>query len=231
MLSSHIKRFEESLFMSAIFSLIFWAIIIYAFIQWRRNVKAGIKMPIKTKLTLIGVAFLSLILFGITNPVQNTSKSSSTVEETTKNEPKSRSSVKKETVATSSSAPSSSSSHKSTNPTKSDLKDLNNWFKNEYTDEQTAAYQADGNEYFGTPEYIKAMVFKGFTVESGELTAVINNNQLKAENLTQKEVANFAFNVILPDYKGKLPKFKNTNDDGSLKDDVLKNPQYYSTLE
>lgn len=111
-----------------------------------------------------------------------------------------------------------------------DIEALNNWINNDYQKEQEDKYKAEGHEYFGTPEYIKTIAFKGFTEENGELTAIVNNNQIKAENLTQKEVANFAFNVILPDYKGKLPKFKNTNNDGSLNDDVLKNPQRYSTL-
>lgn len=70
-----------------------------------------------------------------------------------------------------------------------------------------------------------------FIIQNGELTAVINNNRLKSEHLTQKEVANFAFEEVYSLYEGKLPKYKNLTSNDSLIEDVMKSPEYYSKLE
>lgn len=70
-----------------------------------------------------------------------------------------------------------------------------------------------------------------FIIQNSELTAVINNNRLKSEHLTQKEVANFAFEEVYSLYEGKLPKYKNLTSNDSLIEDVMKSPEYYSKLE
>lgn len=134
------------------------------------------------------------------------------------------------TAKTSSKNTNSSSSSSSTENQNS-LDALNDWYKNHYTNEQTEEYSKDNKEYFGTKFYRMGLVFKGFKTENNELTAIINNNQLKAEGFSQKETANYAFNMVLTDYKGKMPNYKNIKSDGTLADDILVHPEYYSTLE
>lgn len=135
------------------------------------------------------------------------------------------------TTAKSSDNYSDKSSSSSSNENKSSLNALNDWYKNNYANEQTTEYSKDNKEYFGTKFYRMGLVFKGFKEENNELTAIINNNQLKAEDFTQKEISNFAFNMVLTDYKGNMPNYKNIKSDGSVADDVWVHPEYYSTLE
>ncbi|KAA8371134.1 hypothetical protein FE410_05440 [Leuconostoc carnosum] len=126
---------------------------------------------------------------------------------------------------------SDSSSSSSSTENQSSLDAINDWYKNHYANEQTEEYSKDNKEYFGTRFYRMGLVFKGFKTENNELTAIINNNQLKAEGFTQKQIANYAFNMVLTDYKGKVPNNKNIEPDGRVADDVLVHPEYYSTLE
>ncbi|TYC48785.1 hypothetical protein ESZ50_07870 [Weissella muntiaci] len=111
-----------------------------------------------------------------------------------------------------------------------ELRSLNNWYKNSYTEEQAKLYSEEGKDYYSTNYVVKETVVHGFTVDDGNIVVQISNNQLSAEKVKQKDIANFGMNVVLPDYKGNLNIFKNVNKDGSLKDDVLLNPMNYSTL-
>lgn len=169
------------------------------------------------KKTIAVIVVFIVLMIGVFNMSGNNNKS-------TTNKSSSSTNV---TSAESSSDKSSSSN----NENKNLLNALNDWYKNNYTNEQTAEYSKDNKEYFGTKFYRMGLVFKGFKEENNELTAIINNNQLKAEGFTQKEIANFAFNMVLTDYKGTMPNYKNLKSDGSVADDILIHPEYYSTLE
>jgi hypothetical protein len=210
--------------MSSLFTVIFIASIVWFFIARRKDKKVNGKITNNTWYILILTA-VSFIFVGITTPTQNiqTNKSSS---KSTITSSSNKALSKK--VSSSSSSKQKNKINKSTKD--SQLQALNDWYKNDYDDEQDEAYQKDGKEYFGTKEYIMSTVLKGFTVESNELYAVIDYNRLKAEKLTQKEVANFAFNVVYTDYSGHL-HYDNLNTDGSIKQDVMIHPDYYSTLE
>lgn len=113
---------------------------------------------------------------------------------------------------------------------KQEINSLNDWYKNSYTEEQAKLYSDDGKDYYSTDYIVKETALHGFTISNGNIIAQLSNNQLKAEGFKQKEIANFAMNIVLPDYKGNLSMFKNVNKDGSLKDDVLLYPMNYSTL-
>lgn len=217
--------------MSSLFTLIFIASIVWFFIARRKDKKSNGKITKNTWYILILTA-VSFILVGVTAPKQNTqvsessstaSKKSASDDSITKNDskktPSSRSTSKKQSNA------------KSANKINTQLTLFNEWYKNNYYDEQEATYKKDGNEYFGTKEQIMETALVGFKIENGDLIAVINNNRLKGEKLTQKEVANYAFNVVYNDYSGDLPHYDNLRSDGSIKQDVMLHPERYSTLE
>lgn len=217
--------------MSSLFTLIFIASIVWFFIARRKDKKSNGKISKNTWYIFILTA-ISFILVGVTTPKQNTqvsessrtaSKKSASDDSITKNDskktPSSRSTSKKQSNA------------KSANKTNTQLTLFNEWYKNNYYDEQEATYKKDGKEYFGTKEQIMETALVGFKIENGDLIAVINNNRLKGEKLTQKEVANYAFNVVYNDYSGDLPHYDNLRSDGSIKQDVMLHPERYSTLE
>ncbi len=217
--------------MSSLFTLIFIASIVWFFIARRKDKKSNGKISKNTWYIFILTA-ISFILVGVTTPKQNTqvsessrtaSKKSASDDSITKNDskktPSSRLTSKKQSNA------------KSANKTNTQLTLFNEWYKNNYYDEQEATYKKDGKEYFGTKEQIMETALVGFKIENGDLIAVINNNRLKGEKLTQKEVANYAFNVVYNDYSGDLPHYDNLRSDGSIKQDVMLHPERYSTLE
>ncbi len=217
--------------MLSLFTLIFIASIVWFFIARRKDKKSNGKISKNTWYIFILTA-ISFILVGVTTPKQNTqvsessrtaSKKSASDDSITKNDskktPSSRLTSKKQSNA------------KSANKTNTQLTLFNEWYKNNYYDEQEATYKKDGKEYFGTKEQIMETALVGFKIENGDLIAVINNNRLKGEKLTQKEVANYAFNVVYNDYSGDLPHYDNLRSDGSIKQDVMLHPERYSTLE
>ncbi|HCU43094.1 MAG TPA: hypothetical protein DIC48_06635 [Leuconostoc pseudomesenteroides] len=243
--------------MSSLFTLIFIASIVWFFIARRKDKKSNGKITKNTWYILILTA-VSFLLVGATAPKQNEELSTSEEKTSTKKQSSSSSELKKSNsssnertakktkistskktsakkASSSSSAKSSSAKNQSTaKPVKkanTQLTSLNEWYKNKYYDEQDAAYKKDGEEYFGTKEQIMQTALTGFKIENGDLIAVINNNRLKGENLTQKEVANYAFNVVYNDYSGDLPHYDNLSSDGSVKQDVMLHPERYSTLE
>lgn len=193
--------------MSTLFVLVFLVSLIWFFVSKRKDKKTFGKTQKKTWF-LLAVSLVSLILIGTNAPkTENASDKTQTK------------------VASSSSAKSSSSKDSK------ELNAFNNWYKNEYGNEQEEAYKADNQEYFGSRYQIMQTALTGFIVENGELHALINNNRLKAEGLTQKEVANYAFNIVYGDFRGDLPHYKNLNSDGTLSKEVMSHPERYSTLE
>ena len=217
--------------MSSLFAIIFLASIVWFFVSKRRDKRSTGKVSKNTWYILILTA-VSFVLVGATTPkqTQNTDAAKQTSNNST-----SSSSAKKVMAASSTKESSSSkqqSKDKVVKSTKnSQLEALNDWYKNKYYDEQDAAYKKDGKEYFGTKEQIMQTALVGFKIENGDLISVINNNRLKGEKLTQKEVANYAFNVVYTDYSGDLPHYDNLSADGSIKQDVMLHPERYSTLE
>lgn len=130
----------------------------------------------------------------------------------------------------------SSSSKKTESQTtkvqKATANELTDWFKNKYSDETRAEFEKSGQQYDGSRDQLMAVCISGFKEQNGELYVNIDNNQLKAEGFTQKEVANYAFNVVYTSYRGDTAKakFENLNKDGSLSDEVIKKPLYYSEV-
>ncbi len=107
---------------------------------------------------------------------------------------------------------------------------LNDWFKNKYSDEQTKAWSKDGIDYFGSEDYRKMAVISKFKYENDNLIVMISNNQLEAEGFEQKEIANYALNVVINDYSGDLNGFDNIKDN-RLKDEYHNRPQQFSELD
>ncbi|MDF7637213.1 hypothetical protein PT274_02895 [Leuconostocaceae bacterium ESL0958] len=119
---------------------------------------------------------------------------------------------------------------KTTKVQKETASELTNWLKNSYPNEARADFEKSGQQYDGSRDQLMTTCISGFKESSGDLYVTISQNQLKAEGLTQKEVANYAFNVIYTSYRGDTgkAKFKNLKDDGSLDDKVMLDPKYYS---
>lgn len=77
--------------------------------------------------------------------------------------------------------------------------ELNSWYENTMKKTIESDYSAS-NSSANTEMFKKSSALLGFKNDNGQLLAVVDNNRMKAENYTQKDMAQFAFNSITSQY-------------------------------
>lgn len=77
--------------------------------------------------------------------------------------------------------------------------ELNSWYKNTMQKTIENDYNSSNSTY-NTDLFKKSSVLIGFKNDNGQLLALVDNNRMKAENYTQKDMAQFAFNSITSQY-------------------------------
>lgn len=79
------------------------------------------------------------------------------------------------------------------------VNELNSWYKNTMQKTIENDYNSS-NSTDNTDLFKKSSVLIGFKNDNGQLLALVDNNRMKAENYTQKDMAQFAFNSITSQY-------------------------------
>lgn len=101
------------------------------------------------------------------------------------------------------------------------LKELNKWFKNYNADEDSGI----------TDEIVYKSAVNGYSHNGSSLTAVMSKKVLESTDLTEKEVAKYAF-AVLQEYPGELSAFDNIDEDKVIINERLaKDPVMYTTLD
>lgn len=100
------------------------------------------------------------------------------------------------------------------------LEELNNWFKDYNADDDSGIKE----------EIVYKSAIDGYSHNGSSLTAVMSKKVLDSTDLTEKEVAKYAF-AILQEYPGDLSSFSNIDDDKFITNERLaKDPVMYTTL-
>lgn len=88
--------------------------------------------------------------------------------------------------------------------------ELNSWYENTMKKTIESDYSAS-NSPANTEMFKKSSALLGFKNDNGQLLAVVDNNRMKAENYTQKDMAQFAFNSVASQYdkSDDLKEFRN----------------------
>lgn len=93
---------------------------------------------------------------------------------------------------------------------KSQVEQLNSWYKNEFRDKEVQQFEDDGIDYYTTDYFVKNSVMKGFKDSgSGDLLVVVSRNRMKAEGLTAEDMAAYGFNIVLSSYPETIKGFDN----------------------
>lgn len=92
---------------------------------------------------------------------------------------------------------------------KSEIDSLNDWYANKFTDIEINMWKDEPGGFYATPDFKKKSVIKGFKLSGDDLIVVISYNRMKAEGLTEEEVASYGFSIVVPAYPGKLTDMDN----------------------
>lgn len=143
-------------------------------------------MQKKTKYILIGVGAVLVVGGGI-NSLSSSDNSTSSVS----------SKITKVSFSKKSSSAAKSSSSK--NNYSVEVSKLNTWYsdtmKKQISDDYNSSKTADNIDLF-----TKSGILLGFKNNNGELLAVVDRAQMNANNFSQKEMGQFAFNAIVAQY-------------------------------
>ena len=148
-------------------------------------------MQKKTKYILIGVGAFLVVSGGIKSLSSSDNSTSSVSSKITK-----VSSSKKYSSSVKSSFAKSNSSK---NDYSVEVSKLNTWYsdtmKKQISDDYNSNKTADNIDLF-----TKSGILLGFKNNNGELLAVVDRAQMNANNFSQKEMGQFAFNAIVAQY-------------------------------
>jgi len=88
--------------------------------------------------------------------------------------------------------------------------ELNSWYENTMKKTIESDYSAS-NSPANTEMFKKSSALLGLKNDNGQLLAVVDNNRMKAENYTQKDMAQFAFKSVASQYdkSDDLKEFRN----------------------
>ena len=143
-------------------------------------------MQKKTKYILIGVGAFLVIGGGIKSLSSSDNSTSSVSSKITK-------------VSSSKEYSSSAKSSSSKNDYSVEVSKLNTWYsdtmKKQISDDYNSNKTADNIDLF-----TKSGILLGFKNNNGELLAVVDRAQMNANNFSQKEMGQFAFNAIVAQY-------------------------------
>ena len=143
-------------------------------------------MQKKTKYILIGVGAFLVVGGGIRSLSSSDNSTSSVSSKITK-------------VSSSKEYSSSAKSSSSKNDYSVEVSKLNTWYsdtmKKQISDDYNSNKTADNIDLF-----TKSGILLGFKNNKGELLAVVDRAQMNANNFSQKEMGQFAFNAIVAQY-------------------------------
>ena len=143
-------------------------------------------MQKKTKYILIGVGAFLVVGGGIKSLSSSDNSTSSVSSKITK-------------VSSSKEYSSSAKSSSSKNDYSVEVSKLNTWYsdtmKKQISDDYNSNKTADNIDLF-----TKSGILLGFKNNHGELVALVDKAQMEANNLTQKEMGQFAFNSVTAQY-------------------------------
>ena len=143
-------------------------------------------MQKKTKYILIGVGAFLVVGGGIRSLSSSDNSTSSVSSKITK-------------VSSSKEYSSSAKSSSSKNDYSVEVSKLNTWYsdtmKKQISDDYNSNKTADNIDLF-----TKSGILLGFKNNNGELLAVVDRAQMNANNFSQKEMGQFAFNAIVAQY-------------------------------
>ena len=143
-------------------------------------------MQKKTKYILIGVGAFLVVGGGIKSLSSSDNSTSSVSSKITK-------------VSSSKEYSSSAKSSSSKNDYSVEVSKLNTWYsdtmKKQISDDYNSNKTADNIDLF-----TKSGILLGFKNNNGELLAVVDRAQMNANNFSQKEMGQFAFNAIVAQY-------------------------------
>lgn len=144
------------------------------------------KMQKKTKYILIGVGAVLVVGGGINSLSSSDNSTSSVSSKITK-------------VSSSKKSSSTAKSSSSKNNYSVEISKLNTWYsdtmKKQISDDYNSSKTADNIDLF-----TKSGILLGFKNNNGELLAVVDRAQMNANNFSQKEMGQFAFNAIVAQY-------------------------------
>lgn len=144
------------------------------------------KMQKKTKYILIGVGAVLVVGGGINSLSSSDNSTSSVSSKITK-------------VSSSKKSSSTAKSGSSKNNYSVEISKLNTWYsdtmKKQISDDYNSSKTADNIDLF-----TKYGILLGFKNNNGELLAVVDRAQMNANNFSQKEMGQFAFNAIVAQY-------------------------------
>lgn len=143
-------------------------------------------MQKKTKYILIGVGAVLVVGGGINSLSSSDNSTSSVSSKITK-------------VSSSKKSSSTAKSSSSKNNYSVEISKLNTWYsdtmKKQISDDYNSSKTADNIDLF-----TKSGILLGFKNNNGELLAVVDRAQMNANNFSQKEMGQFAFNAIVAQY-------------------------------
>lgn len=153
-------------------------------------------MQKKTKYILIGVGAFLVVGGGIRSLSSSDNSTSSVSSKITK---VSSSKEYSSSVKSSSAKSNSAKSNSSKNDYSVEVSKLNTWYsdtmKKQISDDYNSNKTADNIDLF-----TKSGILLGFKNNNGELLAVVDRAQMNANNFSQKEMGQFAFNAIVAQY-------------------------------